>query len=184
MGKTFDSIDSKLRAFIERQKVFFVATAPLTGEGHINLSPKGLEGTLAILDGRTVAYLDLTGSGVETIAHVRENGRICLMFCAFDGPPRIVRIHGTGEIFEPGDEEFGALRPRFDAYPAVRSIVVVHATRISDSCGYGVPLYKYEGERDQLQRWAERKGEDGIAQYQRDNNAESLDGLPSFLGDH
>ena len=184
MAKTFDAIDPKLRDFLQRQKMFFVATAPLSEEGHVNLSPKGLRGTFAILDERTVGYLDFIGSGVETIAHVRENGRICLMFCAFEGPPRIVRIHGTGDAVEPGDEEFGALLERFDDYPGVRAIVRVRASRISDSCGYGVPLYDYKGERDQLQRWAEKKGPEGLAQYQRDNNTESLDGLPSGLGDH
>ena len=184
MGKTYDAIDSKLRTFIDEQKMFFVATAPSAPDGHINVSPKGLAGTLAVIDDRTIAYLDLTGSGVETIAHLRENGRICVMFCAFDGRPRIVRMHGVGDVVEPNDEEFKSLSAHFDPYPGVRSIVVVRASRISDSCGYGVPLYEHKGERDQLQRWAVQKGEDGIAQYQRDNNAESLDGLPSFLGDH
>ena len=184
MAKTYDEITPKLREFIEAQQMFFVATAPLAAEGHVNLSPKGLQGTLAIVDDRTIAYLDLTGSGVETIAHLRENGRVCVMFCAFEGPPRILRIHGTGDAIEPGDEEFASLVASFDDYPAVRSIIRIRATRISDSCGYGVPLYDYEGERDQLQRWARNKGEDGIAQYQRDNNTESLDGLPSGLGDH
>ena len=184
MGKTYDAIDDKLRTFIEEQKMFFVATAPLTQDGHINLSPKGLAGTLAIIDDRTIAYLDLTGSGVETIAHLRENGRICVMFCAFEGRPRIVRLHGIGDVVEPNDEEFESLSARFDQYPGVRSIIRVRADRISDSCGYGVPLYQHKGERDQLRRWADQKGEDGVAQYRRDNNAESLDGLPSLLGDH
>ena len=184
MGKTYDSIVPKLREFIEKQRVFFVATAPLTPDGHINLSPKGLEGTLSIVDDRTIAYLDLTGSGVETIAHVRENGRVCAMFCAFEGAPRIVRIHGAGDVVEPGDEEFDELRSRFEDYPAVRAIIRIRASRISDSCGYGVPLYEYRGERDQLQRWAERKGEEGVAEYKRENNAESLDGLPSGLRNH
>ena len=184
MAKTFEAIDAKLRAFIDKQKMFFVATAPLTPDGHINLSPKGLAGTFAILDERTIAYLDLTGSGVETIAHLRENGRVCVMFCAFEGPPRIVRVHGTGDVVEPNDEEFASLRAHFGEYAGVRSIIRIRASRISDSCGYGVPLYDHKGERDQLQRWADRKGEDGVAQYRRDNNAESLDGLPSLLGDH
>jgi hypothetical protein len=184
MGKTFDAIDSKLRTFIDEQKMFFVATAPLTPDGHINLSPKGLAGTFAVIDDRTIAYLDLTGSGVETIAHLRENGRICVMFCAFDGRPRIVRVQGVGHVVEPNDEEFESLSAHFAPYPGVRSIIVVRASRVSDSCGYGVPLYEHSGERDQLQRWAVQKGEDGLAQYQRDNNAESLDGLASFLGDH
>ena len=184
MAKTFDVLDDKLCAFIDAQKMFFVATAPLSPEGHVNVSPKGLDGSFAVLDQHSFAYLDLTGSGVETIAHLRENGRICVMFCAFDGPPRIVRIHGTGEAVEPQDERFDELIGNFDDYPAARAIVVVRASRISDSCGYGVPLYRYEGERDQLQRWAERKGEDGIARYKRDENAESLDGLPGLLGHH
>lgn len=184
MAKIFDVIDDKLRSFIDEQKMFFVATAPLTPDGHVNLSPKGLAGTFTIIDDRTIAYLDLTGSGVETIAHLRENGRICVMFCAFDGPPRIVRVHGTGKVVEPSDAEFQSLSAHFDEYPGVRSIIVVRASRISDSCGFGVPLYEHKGERDQLQRWAAKKGRDGVAQYQRDKNAESLDQLPSLLGDH
>jgi len=182
MAKSFDAFDEKLRRFIDQQKMFFVATSPLTAEGHVNVSPKGLAGTFAVLDDRTIAYLDFIGSGVETIAHLRENGRICLMFCAFEGPPRIVRVHGVGDVVEPKDDEFERLRERFDDYPGVRSIVRIRANRISDSCGYGVPLYDYQGERDQLPRWADRKGEDGLVKYQQDNNAESLDGLPSLLG--
>jgi hypothetical protein len=182
MAKTFDAFDEKLRRFIDQQKMFFVATAPLTAEGHVNVSPKGLAGTFAVLDDRTIAYLDFTGSGVETIAHLRENGRICVMFCAFEGPPRIVRVHGVGDVVEPSDDEFERLRERFDDYPGVRSIIRIRANRISDSCGYGVPLYDYRGERDQLPRWAEAKGDDGLAKYQHDNNAESLDRLPSLLG--
>ncbi len=182
MAKTFDAFDEKLRRFIDQQNMFFVATAPLTAEGHVNVSPKGLAGTFAVLDDRTIAYLDFTGSGVETIAHLRENGRICLMFCAFEGPPRIVRVHGVGDVVEPSDDEFERLRDRFDDYPGVRSIIRIRANRISDSCGYGVPLYDYQGERDQLPRWADSKGEDGLAKYQQDNNAESLDGLPGLLG--
>jgi hypothetical protein len=184
MAKTYDAINGKLRSFIEEQKMFFVATAPLTPEGHVNLSPKGLAGTFAVIDDRTIAYLDLTGSGVETIAHLRENGRICIMFCAFEGRPRIVRVHGTGDVVEPRDAEFESLSAYFDEYPGVRSIIRVRASRISDSCGYGVPLYEHKDGRDQLQRWADQKGEEGVAQYQRDNNTESLDGLPSLLGDH
>lgn len=184
MSKVFEAIDSKLKEFIEKQRVFFVATAPLTPDGLINLSPKGLGGTLSVLDEKTIAYLDLTGSGVETIAHVRENGRICVLFCAFEGPPRIVRVHGTADVLEPHDQEFEALRGSFGDYPGTRSIIRIRAMRISDSCGFGVPVYEYKGERDQLQRWAERKGPEGIAEYQRENNAESIDGLPSSLGDH
>jgi hypothetical protein len=183
MAKTFDALDQKLRSFIDRQKMFFVATAPSSSDGHVNVSPKGLAGTFAVLDDRTIAYLDFTGSGVETIAHLRENGRICVMFCAFEGPPRIVRVHGVGDVVEPSHGEFERLRERFEDYPGVRSIIRIRASRISDSCGYGVPLYDYQGERDQLPRWATKKGEDGLAKYQQDYNAESLDGLPSLLGD-
>jgi len=184
MGKVFDEIDESLGEFIRAQKMFFVATSPLGPNGHINLSPKGLDGTFAVIDERTVAYLDFTGSGVETIAHLRENGRICLMFCAFEGAPRIVRIHGVGDVLAPDHSEFASLRPRFAEYPGVRSIVRVRATRIADACGFGVPLYSYEGERDQLRRWAERLGPDGVAEYQRERNASSIDDLPSGLGDH
>ncbi len=184
MAKTFEAIDAKLRAFIEKQKMFFVASAPLSAEGHVNVSPKGLDGTFAVIDERSVAYLDFTGSGVETIAHIRENGRICVMFCAFDGPPRIVRIHGLGDAVEPGDDDFASLRAHFGDYPGVRAIIRIRASRISDSCGYGVPLFEYSGERDQLQRWASSKGPEGLAEYQREKNAVSLDGLPSRLGDH
>ncbi len=133
MAKTFDAFSDKLRSFIDRQKMFFVATAPLTSDGHVNVSPKGLAGTFAVLDDRTIAYLDFTGSGVETIAHLRDNGRICLMFCAFEGPPRIVRVHGVGDVVEPSDDEFDSLRERFDDYPGVRSIIRIRASRISDS---------------------------------------------------
>ena len=184
MAKTFDSIDPALRGFIQAQKLFFVATSPLSEDGHINLSPKGLDGTFAVLDEQTVAYLDFTGSGVETIAHLRENGRACLMFCAFEGPPRIVRIHGRGDVVEPHDDEFASLRLHFADYPGVRAIIRIVATRISDACGFGVPLFSFEGERDQLGRWAENQGPDALAEYQRKKNATSIDGLPSGLGDH
>ena len=184
MAKVFDAIDGALRDFIQSQKMFFVATSPLGPEGHINLSPKGLDGTFAVLDERTLAYLDFTGSGVETIAHLRENGRICLMFCAFEGSPRIVRIHGRGNVVEPHQAEFDALRLHFADYPGVRAIVRIRATRISDACGWGVPLLRYEGERDQLPRWANTQGPDGLSKYQRENNGASIDGLPSGLRDH
>lgn len=184
MAKIFDSIDSALRSFLQAQQVFFVATSPLEADGHINLSPKGLDGTFAVLDEHTVAYLDFTGSGVETIAHLRENGRICLMFCAFEGAPRIVRIHGNGEVVEPHHDEFPSLRLQFSDYPGVRAIIRIRAKRVSDACGWGVPLFTYEGQRDQLARWAETKGPDALAEYQREKNAESVDGLASGLGDH
>ena len=161
--------------------MFFVGTAPLDGCGHVNLSPKGLDGTFAVLGPTTVAYLDLTGSGVETIAHVRENGRIVLMFCTFEGAPRIVRIHGQGTVLEPHHPDFDGLRERFGEYPA-RSIIRIETTRISDSCGFGVPRYEHVGPRSQLLEWAEKRGPGGLRRYQRERNARSLDGLPGLEG--
>lgn len=183
MGKLHSAIDEDLTAFFQAQHMFFVATAPNdapSGEGgHINLSPKGLD-TLRILGPQTVAYLDFVGSGVETIAHTRQNGRIVLMFCVFEGPPRIVRLHGRGRAIEPADPEFAALLPKFTASPGVRAIIQVEVERVSDSCGYGVPLYRFEGHRTQLTSWAEKKGEAGLAEYQRQKNAESIDHLPGL----
>ena len=179
MAKTFDGIDDDLAGFIARQHVFFVATAPLDADGHVNCSPKGLD-TFAVLDPSTVAYLDLTGSGVETIAHLRENGRIVVMFCAFDGPPRIVRLHGRGEVVDAGHPEFATLRSRFPEYEGARSVIRVRVSRVSDSCGYGVPRLDYAGERTQLQAWARAKGPDGIVEYRAEKNVESIDRLPGL----
>ncbi len=188
MGKIFDSIDGSLRRWIERQALFFVATAPLDGDGHVNLSPKGPIGSLRVLDDRVVAYLDVIGSGAETIAHLRENGRIVIMLCAFEGPPRIVRIHGRGEAVHAEDERFDELLARCafeepETAERRRAIVVVEATRISDSCGYGVPLMSYEGEREHGELWAAKrlrtKGDAALRDYQREKNSESLDGLPA-----
>jgi len=178
MGTVHETgIDDHLAAFIERQHMFFVATAPLDGDGHINLSPKGLD-TFAIIDAHTVAYLDLTGSGIETVAHLRENSRIVIMLCAFDGPPKIVRLQGRGEPIEPGHPDFPALRAVFPPHDGVRSVIRISLDRVSDSCGYGVPLYQYAGERTQLPAWVQRKGPEGIAAYQAEHNARSIDGLP------
>ena len=179
MGKLYDAIDAKVSEFIGAQKMFFVATAPLSAEGHVNLSPKGYD-CLRILGPRTVAYQDLTGSGVETIAHLRENGRITLLFCAFEGPPKLVRLHGHGHALEPGDEEYGSLAPLFPPHPSMRSIVRIQVERISDSCGFSVPLYTFDGNRSQLDAWAAHKGPDGIARYQAEKNATSIDGLPGL----
>ena len=179
MGKVYDGIDGRLGAFIKAQHVFFVATAPSGAEGHVNLSPKGLD-ALCVLGPHTVAYLDHVGSGAETIAHVRENGRIVIMFCAFQGPPKIVRLHGRGEILEPQDRDYAELRSLFSPSPAGRAIIRVSVDRISDSCGFGVPRYAYEGERPQLADWAERKGADGLLDYQRQKNRVSIDGLPAL----
>lgn len=179
MGRTYETIDESLARFITAQQVFFVATAPLAADGHVNLSPKGLDG-LRILDPVSVAYLDLTGSGVETVAHLRQNGRVVLMFCAFEGPPKIVRLHGRGTVLEPGDPGFETLRALFPAREAVRSIIRVAVERIADSCGYGVPRYRYEGQRPQLPEWAERKGPEGVIRYRAENNARSIDDLPGL----
>jgi hypothetical protein len=181
MGKVYEAIDGRLAELIGRQHLFFVATAALSAEGSVNLSPKGLD-TLAILDPHTVAYLDLVGSGAETIAHLRENGRITMLFCCFEGPPRLLRLYGRGEALEPGQEGFETLLPRFPKYPGSRAIIRVSVARIADSCGFGVPLYRFEGERTQLIDWAERKGEEGLREYQLGNNRVSLDGLPALEG--
>jgi len=177
VGRTYAAIDDSLRAFLCRQPVFFTGTAPLTADGHVNVSPKGLAGTFVVLSPTTVAYLDLTGSGVETIAHLRENGRITLMFCAFEGPPRIVRLAGRGTTVLASDPRFAELRREFPTFDGARSVVVVELDRIADSCGYGVPQMELVGDRAQLPEWAGRRGEDGIAAYQREKNASSIDGL-------
>lgn len=176
MAKALAQIDDKLSEFIRRQKMFFVATAPLSGAGHVNISPKGLD-TLLVLDSTTVAYLDLVGSGIETVAHVRENGRIVLMLCAFEGPPKTVRLHGRAEVVEPADPRFDQLVERFPKCPGIRSVILVHCTRIATSCGFGVPLYRFEGQRPDLARWASAQGEDKLKEYQAQANSASLDGL-------
>lgn len=179
MGRQFEEIDAALREWIEAQRVFFVATAPLSRDGQVNCSPKGLD-TLRIVGPREVAYLDLTGSGAETIAHLRENGRIVVMFCAFAGPPRIVRLHGRGSVVLPGSPEWHDLRALFPAQSGDRAIVWVEASRISDSCGFGVPLYDFVAQRDALPQWSDKRGPEGLARYRRDKNARSIDGLPSL----
>jgi hypothetical protein len=179
MSSVHPSITPPLRAWIGEQHMFFVATAPLDGDGHVNLSPKGLD-TLRVLDEATVAYLDLTGSGAETVAHVRENGRITLMWCAFEGPPRIVRVHGRGELAALDDPRVAG---RFDAIPGARAVVIVHAERVSDSCGYAVPRYAYEGQRSKLIEWADHHGPDELVGYRARKNAQSIDGLPAFGGE-
>ena len=176
MGKVYDQIDEKLAAFIERQHAFFVGTAPDSPDGHLNVSPKGLD-TFRILGPDTVAYLDLTGSGIETVAHLRDNGRVTLMFCAFEGRPLVVRLYGRGRVVEPGDPEWDGLIGRFPGYPGVRSVVVVDVERVADSCGYAVPLYEYRGERSQLIAYAEKKGPEGMEQYKAQKNRASIDGI-------
>ena len=180
MAKTFEGIDDKLGRFLAEQPVFFVATAPTEADGHMNLSPKGVSGTFRILDPSTVAYLDITGSGIETVAHLRDNGRIVIMFCAFSGPPRIVRLHGRGRAVLPGDGDFEDLAARFPPVPGTRSIITVALERVSDSCGFGVPRMTYAGDRPNMAEWADRKGEDGLVEYRAKMNATSIDGLPGL----
>jgi hypothetical protein len=186
MAKVFERIDDRLRDWIGRQRLFFVGTAPLAADGHVNVSPKGPIETLAVLDDHTVAYLDVVGSGAETIAHVRENGRVVVMMCAFEGPPRIVRLHGRGEVVHADDPRFPDLFARcgFDGQVlAQRSIIVVDVARVADSCGYGVPLMAYEGERPHQRLSSEKRlrtqGPDAFRVYQREKNATSIDGLPA-----
>ena len=185
MAKLFEAIDDKLQAFIERQPMFFVATAPSGDGGHVNLSPKGGANLFQVTGPHGFAYVDLMGSGIETIAHLRENGRIVVMFCAFEGPPKILRLHGTGRPVQQRDEGFDELLATFDLKdeqrPAVRSIVTVDVARVADSCGFVVPRMDYVGERDQLYRFADNRirklGSEAVLEYVSENNAESLDGL-------
>lgn len=180
MGKVYPGIDARLREFIKAQPIFFVATAPSGSGGNVNVSPKGVDGTLAVLDDHTVAYLDITASGAETIAHLRDNGRITLMFCAFSGPPKILRLYGRGRVVTLYDTEFDRLAGLFTERRGARAVIVVDVYRVADSCGFGVPLMDYAGERDMLPDYADRKGVDGRAEYRRRKNAVSIDGLPAF----
>jgi hypothetical protein len=178
VGRTYERISPALLGFIEQQHVFFVGSAPSEG-GHVNVSPKGLD-SLRVLGERTVAYLDLTGSGIETVAHVRDNGRLTIMFCAFDGPPRIVRLQGTASVVAVGDAGFAELASRFPANRGARAVIVLEVDRIADSCGYAVPRYDYLGERDVLDRWVDRKSDDELRDYRLDRNAVSIDGAPGW----
>ena len=179
MGKVFEHITAELQAFIEAQPMFFVASAPLAGDGHVNLSPRGLD-CLRVLSPDRVAWLDLTGSGNETAAHLRENGRITIMLCAFTGSPRIVRLYGTGEVVLPETPAWDALIGRFPSLPGARQIITVSITRVQTSCGFGVPLMEPARQRDTLLRWAEAKGED-LPRYRLEKNSTSIDGLPAPL---
>jgi hypothetical protein len=181
MGRVYDVLDERMTSFLRNQHVFFVATSPLAGDGLLNLSPKGLD-TFDVVGPRRVAYLDLTGSGVETIAHLRENGRIVIMFCAFEGPPRIVRLHGRGTVVVPGDDDFDDLVSRFPPLLGTRSVIDVEVSRIADSCGYGVPLMSFQADRDRLDEWAQNRGPEGLVRYRAEKNAVSLDGLPGLSG--
>ena len=183
MGKQFPSLDASHREFISRQRIFFAASA--APDARVNLSPRGTD-AFAVIDERTVAYLDRTGSGNETAAHLKADGRLTIMFCAFDGPPNIMRLYGRGEVLHRGSSAyrellksaFGGVEPA-----GARQIVRLHVDRVQTSCGYGTPLFDYRGERPSLDNWARSKGEDGLEAYRRENNLVSIDGLPTGLLD-
>lgn len=185
MGQVYPEISDRIADFLLAQKVFFVATAPSDPDGHLNLSPKGLSDSFAVLSPHRVAYLEYGGSGVETIAHLRDNGRIVLMVCAFEGPPKILRLHGHASEVLPGDDGFDDLLARFPGPPRtrLRSVIVIDVERVSDSCGYGVPLLAYEGDRDLLVQFWERKSPEEAQEYQSTRNAKSIDGVTVFASD-
>jgi hypothetical protein len=182
MGKFNDHITDEHISFIKKQKIFFVATAPLSAEGHINISPKGLD-TFKVISPNQVAYLDFVGSGNETSAHLLENGRITFMFCAFTGKPKILRLYGKGYTVLPSDEQWGYLRRHFRHYSNARQFIVADVYQTQTSCGFAVPLYQYTGDRNIMFEWAEKKGPGGLEKYKRENNFRSIDGLPSALGE-
>jgi hypothetical protein len=179
MSKQHPNIDSDLSSWISQQHMFFVSTAPLSPDGHVNCSPKGGD-AFRVLGPLEVAYQDYTGSGAETIAHLRENGRVVVMFCAFDGPPKIVRLHGKGTVVTETDPRFEKLAGHFPANVGTRSIIHISVSRVMDSCGYSVPCYDFREHRDTLDRWACGKGAKGLAEYRSTKNEKSIDGLPAF----
>ncbi|MGB7342313.1 MAG: pyridoxamine 5'-phosphate oxidase family protein [Phototrophicaceae bacterium] len=183
MAKVHDRITPEFQEWIAAQHVFFVASAPLSADGHVNLSPKGHD-CLRVLDDHTVAYMDMTGSGNETSAHLAENGRITLMWCGFEGAPRIFRLYGRGEVVLPDTERWAELSPLFDPLPGARQIVVNHVERVQTSCGFAVPFMDYKEERNALKKYAENKGEDGMHSYRQEKNMQSIDGLKTPLADY
>jgi hypothetical protein len=178
MAKFYSELNDSLRKFIEEQKIFFTATAPT--EGRINLSPKGMD-TFRCIDTRTVAYLDLTGSGNETAAHLNENERMTIMFCSFSEQPLILRLYGHGKVILPRNQEWDNLYGSFDSLPGERQIIVLKINSVQTSCGYAVPIYELKSEREKLVQWANKKGEDGIIEYWRSKNQKSIDGLPTKI---
>ena len=176
MGKIYQVIEPEHRAFIEQQPLFFVASAPLLPTGHINLSPKGLD-AFRVIDERTVTYLDLTGSGNETAAHLTENGRLTLMFCAFSGHPKILRLYCRGRAVTRLSHEWDEAVGIFPPLPGIRQVIVADVESVQTSCGFGVPLMTFDQQRDQLTRWAESKGPDQLVEYRRTRNAVTLDGM-------
>ncbi|MEO7216045.1 pyridoxamine 5'-phosphate oxidase family protein [Mucilaginibacter sp.] len=180
MAKFFEEINNQHREFIEAQKIFFTASAPLDAEGHVNLSPKGMD-SFRVLSPTSVAYMDINGSGNETSAHILENGRITIMFCAFDGPPNILRLYGKGQTVLPGSVKWDELSPLFHLPLSSRQIIIAEVEKVQTSCGFGVPYYEYTGERDQAIKWADNKGEEGLEKYQAEKNLRSMDGLPTAM---
>lgn len=181
MGKLHDSIKPAHKEFIEKQHIFFVSTAPLSADGRVNLSPKGLD-CFQVLSDHKVGYMDLVSSGNETSAHTLENGRITIMFCSFEGAPNILRLYGKGFAVLPGSSEWDEYAPHFTIYPSTRQIIIAEIDLVQTSCGFGVPLFEYKGERDIHFEWAEKKGSDGLQEYIKEKNLVSLDGLPTDLG--
>ena len=179
MGKTYDRLDDKLVKFIKAQKMYFVGSAPLQGDGHVNLSPKGYD-SFVILDDKTVAYLDIGGSGIETHAHILENGRVTLMFCAFEGKANILRLYGKGEVYDFDHPEFADYVKLFPDFGKVRAVIKINLTRIQDSCGWGVPFYEFKGERDQLKRSENHRTYDEWVEHRYNTNSHSIDGLPGL----
>ena len=179
MSKQHDAITPELKDWINNQRVFFVATAPLSADGHVNASPKGGD-AFRVLGPHHVVYQDYTGSGAETAAHVRENGRIVIMFCAFEGPPKIVRLHGRAKLITAGHIRFAELASLFPNNPGTRAFVEIEVKRVSDSCGYSVPFYQFQSHRDALDRWSESKGSEALEVYRAAKNQTSIDGLPGF----
>ena len=178
MGKILPEITPKQKEFIERQQMFFVATAPLDNNGRINLSPKGLD-SFAVIGSNRVAYQDLTGSGNETASHVAQNGRITFMFCSFEGAPNILRLYGEGKVHLPDSKRWSELIDLFESLPGVRQIIEANISGTQDSCGFGIPLYDYASERDQLTKWASKMGPEKLAAYRNEKNAQSIDGVPA-----
>lgn len=181
MGSFYESISEYQQNFIAKQHIFFVASAPLSAEGHVNLSPKGMD-SFRVLSPNRVAYMDVISSGNETSAHILENGRITIMFTSFEGAPNILRLYGTGQTVLPGQPGWDDLAPHFNLIPSARQIIVAHIHKVQSSCGFGVPLYEYSGEREQHFKWAEKLGQSGLREYSLQNNSISLDGLPTTFG--
>jgi hypothetical protein len=183
MGKLFSTILPEHEQFIRKQRIFFVGSAPLSAEGHVNLSPKGHD-VLRIFSPSEVAYLDLTGSGNETSAHLKENGRITLMFMAVEGPPMILRLYGEGRVVLPDTSQWEEISKHFELLPGARQIIYVNVHEVKISCGYSVPFFSYSGERNTLQQWADKKGEEGLVEYRREKNFISMDGIVTPIGEN